>query len=200
MSGSWRLALAVVAGALLAAAAFLLTRHQTAPPAPPLAVITAASRPAPTRQPTPRRPEVYVSGAVATPGVYMLPPSARVKDALAAAGGATADADLNHVNLAAPISDGEQIAVPHIGDPTPTPDGGRAKRGATPTPQGDWLLNVNTATVGDFKALPGIGQVTAQRIVTYRDQHGPYASLDDLLKAGVRKTELDRIRARLTVQ
>ena len=200
MSSVWRLALAALAGVLLTAAAFLLARHETAPPSPPLAVVTAASRPAPTRQPAPRRPEVYVSGAVATPGVYTLASGARVKDALAAAGGATTDADLNHVNLAAPVTDGEQVAVPHIGDPTPTPVGGRATRGATPTPQGDWLLNVNTATLGDFKALPGIGAVTAQRIITYRDQHGPFASVDDLLKAGVHQAELDRIRSRLTVQ
>jgi competence protein ComEA len=107
------------------------------------------------------------------------------------------------VNLAAPVNDGEQLAVPQQGEALPTPvtaGAGRATRGPTPTPQGNWLLNVNSAAAGDFRALPGIGKVTADRLVAYRSQNGPYASVDDLLKAGMHKTELDRIRARLTVQ
>jgi competence protein ComEA len=145
---------------------------------------------------------VYVSGAVVNPGVYELPPGARVHDALALAGGALDAADLTRVDLAAPVSDGEQVNVPRTGDPTATatvkPKSTRIV--ATPTPTGVWLVNVNTATVNDFTQLPGIGKVTAQKLVDYRDQNGPYSNVDDLLKAGLRASELVKIRDRLTVQ
>jgi competence protein ComEA len=203
--GRWRWALAALAAVSLLAAAFLVSRQAPVAPSPALVLttVTPVARSFPTRQPTPRDIAVYVSGAVATPGVYTLRPGSRAQDALAAAGGPVDDADLDHVNLAAPLSDGEQVAVPHQGDPPPVATGGRAAagaRGPTPTPQGVWLLNVNTASAGDFQALPGIGQVTADRLVAYRQQNGPYASLDDLVKAGLHKTELARIRSRLTVQ
>ncbi|MGI8912451.1 MAG: SLBB domain-containing protein [Chloroflexota bacterium] len=200
-----RLALAAVAVPCLVAAGFLVTRHTAAAPPPALVVATVASaRSFPTRQPTPRDLAVYVSGAVATPGVYTLRPGSRAQDALAAAGGPLDDADLDHVNLAAPLSDGEQLAVPHQGEATPaatrTGRSAAGARGPTPTPQGVWLLNINSASAGDFRALPGIGQVTADHLVAYRQQNGPYASVDDLVKAGLHKTELARLRSRLTVQ
>jgi competence protein ComEA len=201
--GRWRLALATLAAVSLLAAAFLVTRPAVSPP-PALVVTTVApARSFPTRQPTPRDIAVYVSGAVATPGVYTLHPGSRAQDALAAAGGSLDDADLDHVNLAAPLSDGEQVAVPHQGDPLPVATGGRSAtgvRGPTPTPQGIWLLNINSASAGDFRALPGIGQVTADHLVAYRQQNGPYTSVDDLVKAGLHKTELARLRSRLTMQ
>lgn len=203
----WKAALAALAAAALTAAALLVARQPApAPAAAALLVQTPTPRPLPTRRPTPRALAVYVSGAVATPGVYTLRAGARVDAALSAAGGADADADLDRVNLAALVTDGEQVAVPHQGEATPTPArAGRAgstvrRVTATPTPPGDWLLNVNSASAGEFQALPGLGKTTAERIVAYREQHGPYASVDELLKAGVRKAELDRIKARLTVQ
>ncbi len=203
--GRWRWALAALAAVSLLAAAILVSRQAPVAPSPTLVVttVTPAVRSFPTRQPTPRDIAVYVSGAVATPGVYSLRPGSRAQDALAAAGGPVEDADLDHVNLAAPLSDGEQVAVPHQGEPAPVATGGRGTagtRGPTPTPQGVWLLNVNSASAGDFQALPGIGQVTADHLVAYRQQNGPYASVDDLVKAGLHKTELARIRSRLTVQ
>ena len=205
VTGVWRLALAGLAGALLAGAALLLARHQTASSPPAITILTAVpTRAFPTRTPTPHPYQVYVTGAVASPGVYTVRAGARADDALAAAGGAAPDADLEQINLAAPLSDGQQLTVPRQGDPTATPIGGAKKAGSragpTPTPVGDWLLNVNTATAADFQALPGVGKTTADRIVSYRDQHGPYTSIDDLLTAGIRKAELDRIRSRLTVQ
>lgn len=203
-TGRWRLAAAAVAAVALVVAALLVTRRPPTQPPPALVVTTPPPvRSFPTRQPTPRDIAVYVSGAVATPGVYTFHPGSRAQDALAAAGGPLDDADLEHVNLAAPLSDGEQLAVPHQGEATPAPAGSRTAtraRGPTPTPQGIWLLNINSASAGDFRALPGVGQVTADRLVAYRQQNGPYASVDDLVKAGLRKTELARIRSRLTVQ
>jgi competence protein ComEA len=201
MKGSWRWLLAAPAAGLLLGAAFLVTRQTAAAPPPALIVTTPApARPFPTRQPTPRDMVVYVSGAVSSPGVYSVKPGSRAQDALTAAGGALGDADLNRVNLAALVSDGEQLAVPARGDATamPTPRG--RSGGATPTPQGSWLLNINTASAGDFQALPGIGKVTAAKLVAYRQQNGQYTTVDDLVKAGLHKTELAKIRARLTVQ
>jgi competence protein ComEA len=198
----WRPALGVLAVTALVAAGVVLTRHPASPP-PALVVTTIVpARAFPTRQPTPRDLAVYVSGAVATPGVYTLRPGSRAQDALAAAGGPLDDADLDRVNLAALVSDGEQLAVPRQGEalPAPTSGQGGSARGPTPTPQGTWLLNINTATSGDFRALPGIGKVTADRLVAYRQQNGQYASVDDLVKAGLHQTELTRLRSRLTVQ
>jgi competence protein ComEA len=201
-AGRRRLALAALASVALLAAAFLVTRQTAAPPPPALVVVTVApTRSVPTRQPAPRDIAVYVSGAVTNPGVYSLHPGSRAQDAVAAAGGPLADADLDHVNLAAPLSDGEQLAVPHQGEPPPAATGGRVgEHGPTPTPQGVWLLDINSASAGDFRALPGIGQITADRLVAYRQQNGPYTSVDDLVKAGLHKTILDRLRSRLTVQ
>jgi len=203
VAGVWRPALAVLAVTALGAAGVLLTRHPATSPSPALIVTTVApARAFPTRQPTPRDVAVYVSGDVATPGVYTLHPGSRAQDALAAAGGPRADADLDRVNLAALVNDGEQLAVPRQGEalPAPTAGKGSAARGPTPTPQGNWLLNINSATAGDFRALPGIGKVTADRLVAYRQQNGQYASVDDLVKAGLHQTELTRLRSRLTVQ
>lgn len=204
-SGLWRWALAAGAFVALTAAGLLLTRHQPASASPPLIIATIGPVKArPTRSPTPHPLVVYVTGAVATPGVYTLRPGSRANDAVTAAGGAQSDADLQRINLAAPLTDGEQLTVPHLSDPTPVPTApakaGSKRGGPTPTPQGDWLLNVNTATSADFRAIPGIGKVTADRLVAYRQQNGNYGSVDDLLKAGLKKAELDRVRARLTAQ
>ena len=205
VAGIWRWVVAALGAGLLLGAAILLTHQTAASPAPILLLTTPVpARAFPTRQPTPRDLVVYVSGAVTKPGVYTLKPGSRAQDALTAAGGALDNADLDHVNLAAPVSDGEQLAVPHLGEATPVPTrSGRSASGsggATPTPQGVWLLNINTATSGDFRAMPGIGKVTADKLVAYRQQNGQYATVDDLVKAGLHKTELAKIRARLSVQ
>lgn len=210
MSGVVRLILAALVGAAFAGSAAALIFSHPAAASQPLVIATTAPKrvatpalvAAPPVARTAQPLQVYVSGAVATPGVYALPPSARVHDALTAAGGPTSDADLNRVNLAAPLSDGEQVNVPRVGDPitatTQTTKNTRPK--ATPTPTGVWTLNINTASSNDFQQLEGIGKVTADRLVAYRDQNGPYATVDDLLKAGLKASELSRIRDRLTVQ
>jgi competence protein ComEA len=116
---------------------------------------------------------VDVAGAVRRPGLHELPPGARVADALAAAGGATGHADVNAVNLAAPIADGEQIIVPARGSGTA---GGSS--GATPSPTAP--LDLNTASLEQLDALPGIGPTTAQKILDYRQAHGSFHSVDEL--------------------
>lgn len=114
---------------------------------------------------------VHVSGAVVRPGVVEVAPAARVADAIAAAGGATADADLRGINLAAPVVDGGQVVVPDTRHPPPSAPGG-----AGPGP-----LRLNAASAAELESLPGVGPVTAARIVAHRQQHGPFAVIEDLL-------------------
>ena len=134
---------------------------------------------------------VHVAGAVAHPGVYHLPVRARVGDAVQAAGGATADADPDALNLAAPAEDGGKIDVPlrHAAAPTPaptstTPDtraasGSHASRAPKPLPTAPIALN--TATSAELQSLPGVGEKTAARILDYRHAHGPFHALEELL-------------------
>jgi competence protein ComEA len=118
---------------------------------------------------------VSVVGQVATPGLATLPAGSRVADALAAVGGLLPEADPASVNAAAVLSDGQQIAV-GVPGAVPYSGGGPAASGV----DGGGVLDLNTATVADLDALPGIGPVLAQRIVDHRTAHGPFASVDQL--------------------
>jgi competence protein ComEA len=129
---------------------------------------------------------VHVTGAVAAPGVITLPVGARVEEAVAEAGGLTGEADTVRVNLARPLVDGEQIVVLREGeDPPPPPDGpivdGTAAPEAATAPGGTGgRLDVNTADGPALETLPGIGPALAQRIITHREQHGPFREPGDL--------------------
>ncbi len=115
---------------------------------------------------------VHVLGQVAKPGLYVLDSDARVVDALAAAGGTLDDADLQTVNLARLLSDGEQLIVPVIG--AEQVDGGSSSAG-------DGLVDLNNADVSELEMLPGIGPALAQRIVDWREKNGRFRSVEDLL-------------------
>jgi competence protein ComEA len=118
---------------------------------------------------------VSVVGQVAAPGLVTLPAGSRVADALAAVGGLLPEADPASINAAAVLSDGEQIAVGVPGAVTPAA-GAPASAGSG----AGGALDLNTATVADLDALPGIGPVLAQRIVDHRTAHGPFTSVDQL--------------------
>jgi competence protein ComEA len=137
------------------------------PVVPTSTVAAAASKPV----------VVDVVGAVRSPGLYRLTEGSRVADALARAGGATPRAQLELVNLAAPISDGEQIVVPRRGAGVPAGAGGDSGA-ATGVPSGP--VHLNTATLEQLDALPGVGPVTAQKILDYRQEHGAFGSVDEL--------------------
>lgn len=156
---------------------------------------------------------VYVSGEVVKPGVYVLTSEARVIDALQAAGGATNQADLVVVNLAAPLVDAAQLFIPRIGStpratfprphaginlPTTGTSGGvSAGAGAT---SATGIVDINSATLFDLDTLPGVGPSTAQAIIDYRVANGPYASVDDLLNVrGIGPSKLAAMRARVRV-
>ena len=143
---------------------------------------------------------VHVAGEVNKPGVYTLPNSARMIDAVTAAGGATARADLEVINLATPLIDSSQIYVPAKGvaaRPTivrPQP-GVNGVASATNSPSASGVVNINRASVTELDALPGVGQSTAQAIVDYRSANGPFGSPEDLLNVkGIGPAKFEAMR------
>jgi competence protein ComEA len=121
---------------------------------------------------------VYISGAVSAPDVYELPSNARIKDLVLAAGGLTADAAPEQINLAERLKDSEHIHVPRQGE---TPDSGAVVADTAGAAPGG-LLDLNTASASDLDSLPGIGQSFADRIIEYRTTNGPFTSVEDLQK------------------
>jgi competence protein ComEA len=133
---------------------------------------------------------VDVVGAVRRPGLYRLGQGSRIADALARAGGATAKADLNQVNLAAPLADGEQVVVPKHGAPAVAVGGSAATPGAPAAP-----VQLSTATLEQLDTLPGVGPATAQKILDYREKHGAFSSVDELdAVSGIGPKRLDQLR------
>lgn len=141
---------------------------------------------------------VEVHGAVATPGLYWLSGDARFQTALDAAGGATSDADLSGVNLARRLEDEEQIEIPFLPDPSATGQAAPAPVSAAASTSGK--ININLATAAELDELPGIGPALAGRIVAYREQHGPFASLEELSNvSGISARMVDDLRDRISV-
>jgi len=130
--------------------------------------VALVSEPAPARKVL-----VHVVGAVRAPGLYELPEDSRVDDAIREAGGAKTKAALELVNLAAPVADGQQVVVPVRGGVGATPAASSAS-----APGGK--VHLNLATLEDLDSLPGIGPVTAQKILDYRTAHGAFQSVDEL--------------------
>ena len=135
---------------------------------------------------------VHVLGSVARPGLYELREGARIVDAIAAAGGYTDAADPAQLNLARVVADGEQVYAPAIGEaPPPPPSGGAATSGDP----GSSAVNLNTADSAALETLPRIGPETAKKILDYRDEHGPFTSIDQLLEVpGIGQKTLDGLR------
>ena len=134
---------------------------------------------------------VHVVGAVRRPGLYRLGHGTRIADAVAKAGGPAPRADLSLVNLAAPVADGTQVMVPIKAPPAsagPTESGGSSPGTAGP-------VRLNTATLEQLDALPGVGPVTAQKILDHRQQHGAFSSVDDLdAIPGIGPARLEQLR------
>ncbi|SMG46765.1 competence protein ComEA [Agreia pratensis] len=135
---------------------------------------------------------VHVLGAVARPGLYELREGARIVDAIAAAGGYTDVADTAQLNLARVVSDGEQLYAPAMGETVPLPSSGGA---AAPGDTASAAVNLNTADSAALETLPRIGPETAKKIIDYRDEHGPFTSIDQLLEVpGIGQKTLDGLR------
>jgi competence protein ComEA len=141
---------------------------------------------------------VHVVGEVRRPGLYRLREGSRIADAVHRAGGALRAADLSAVNLAAPLVDGMQVAVPARVALGPAPSasaGATGTGGAAIAP----LVSLSSATLDQLDELPGVGPVTAQKIVDYRTEHGPFASVDDLdAVPGIGPTRIEQLRELVT--
>ena len=155
----------------------------------PISVLTPA--PAQTVSLAPVR--VYVCGAVQQPGVYELPAGSIAEDALSAAGGPTQEADLEALNLALEVRDQQQVRVPRAGESVAL----ELPERSAPVGQ----LNINTATAAELEALPRIGPTIAENIIAYREAHGPFRSVDDLLEVPlIGPTTLEALKDLVTVR
>ena len=186
-------------------------RTGIAPSAPPRSP-AGASPSAPVRDTTTTAPAVTtttavavvvdVVGAVHAPGVVTLPASARVIDAIRAAGGATAEADLARLNLAAKLGDGARVSVPAAGQPPLAVDPGAVTGAAGPADDGSASssdpsapVNINSANAAQLETLPGIGPTLAAAIVQERERNGPFRSADDLTRVhGIGPGRLAQLR------
>lgn len=194
---------------VIAAVALVLLLAFWRPARAPAGIVTASPAPLsqrfrkgqPWRTATPAAAVVYVAGEVADPGVYALSGNARVQDAIRRAGGLRPDADPLAVNLAARVSDGEEIAVPRIGEATPRP-ARRTRRSRKSAARVAPLQSVdlNTAAADALASLPGVGATLAARIVEYRRLNGPFASFDELLDvAGMTPRRVDALTPYVTL-
>lgn len=164
---------------LLAAGSIALTAVVVAlvvwpspPGAPPVEIVSSARA---------RSITVHVSGAVMLPGLVTLPADSRVADAIVAAGGATSEAELGSLNLAASLGDGSHLVVPSWGGDVAL--------------VGDGRVRVNSASASDLEDLPGVGPVLAQRIVAHREANGPFQTVEGLLDVpGIGEAKLAAIR------
>lgn len=140
---------------------------------------------------------VQVDGAVLRPGIYRVKENTRVFEVLEEAGGTTTDANLQGMNLAQPVYDGQRIVIPS----RKTSEGSQFSTNLsqfvpqTSSPPGSSHINVNTATLEELVALPGIGEVIAKRIIEYRETHGPFRRPEDLLEVkGIGPKKLEKIK------
>ena len=142
---------------------------------------------------------VHVTGKVMSPGVYQLDEGARMIDALDVAGGSREDADLERVNLAQPLIDGQQVFIPAV-----PPEGEKPQFASTVNEQGPSLqeqqVNINMAGQSELETLPGIGSVKAQSIIRHREENGPFQQVEDLLQvSGIGEKTLENISEKITV-
>jgi len=160
----------------------------------PISLVTRTPNLTPEPSATPKLIRIHITGAVNVPGVYTLPETARVEDAIQAAGGLHETSDPQLLNLAAQLIDGQRLYIPSTQDATLTTD----ERGITL--ENSSRININTASLAELDRLPGIGEVKAQAILDYRQQNGLFTALEDLMKVeGISQTLFEKIQALITL-
>lgn len=146
---------------------------------------------------------VHAAGAVVEPGLYRLAIGARIADLLAVAGGATPEADLDRLNLAAPVADGQRVYVlrrDETAEPVAVGGVGGAPPGASAVTTVPGPVDLNSATAAELDTLPGVGPSTASAIIAYRDEHGSFTAVDELLEVrGIGEAKLAELRERVRV-
>ncbi len=192
MKSWWLVALGVLFGLLGAGGIFLASQ-------PPGGTAIELRPP-----PSPVPMQVYVIGAVENPGVYALPKQSRVEDAIAAAGGLAEDAWPESINLAAPLQDGNQVEVPVL-QPTDAPT--RVESGSTGEEQpasesaAPAVININTASQEMLETLSGIGPVTAEKIIAYREANGDFTLIEEIQKVkGIGPATFEKIKDSICVE
>ena len=186
-----RIGLAIVAFVAAVVVVFAAARAIDERTAPPIVIDNALVQPGIV---------VDLRGEIAKPGVYELPAGSRLDDAIVAAGGLTDDADLTQLNLAERLQDGSVVSVAGVASLDPALSAGERDPSivATGNQQGA-LVNINTASATELESLPGVGEVTAGRIIDYREANGPYRSADDLVHVqGVSTRTIDGLRGLVT--
>jgi competence protein ComEA len=184
---SYNVLIGVISGFLLAGALAWVSRS---PSGKPIELL-----PAPTQPPL----VVHVIGAVPRPGVYELAEGSRVQDAIQAAGGLLAQAEISFINLAAPIEDGQQLDIP-FKDGAPLSGPFSEQPLATLDVNQSELININEASLEELDTLPGIGPTTAQKIIEYREQNGPFQNVEDIMNvSGIGPATFEEIKDLITV-
>jgi competence protein ComEA len=176
-------------------------------PAEPTAAPTATITPAPDLTPTPALVRVYITGAVVKSDVYFLPQGSIIKDAIAAAGGLTSEADLIQINQAQELADQQHIHVPKIGEENPPPpvqngqNNAKETDGGPTSPGSEARINLNTATLEQLDQLPGIGPALAQRIIDYRETVGPFTDIEQITEvSGIGDATFSKLKDLITVE
>jgi competence protein ComEA len=165
------------------------------PTSPPLAITLQPRPTAESPTPTPATINVYVTGAVKKPDVYALSLNSIVKDAITAAGGATADADLDRINLATRLADQMEVYVPRQGEAEPP----APPNGSAPDAAGA-KININTASAEELDKLPGIGPSIAKAIIDYRTKNGSFKQIEDINDVkGIGDALFEKIKDQITV-
>jgi len=151
---------------------------------------------------TPAPISVYITGAVERPGVYQVPRDSRLVEVIATAGGLLEGAEIDKLNLAEKVTDGQQLNIPgNVEIPTPQLVIGGGGLLVTPTPPVGGLVNINTADAALLETVPGIGPTIASRIIAYREENGPFERVDDLTKvAGIGPATMEKIKPFVTVE
>ena len=201
----WLRPVAAGGGTLLAAGLLVvvgLAFLRSSAPEPRLTLPRAEPGSAGPEAPPPATPPqtvtVHVAGQVANPGVYAVPAGGRVADAVVAAGGTSPEADVEQLNLAARVADGERVFVPKEGEQPPpvAPSGGAPAAGAGgKAGPATGPVDLNTATADQLEALPGVGPATSKAILAYRSSHGRFRSVTELLEVpGIGPAKLEALR------